>query len=107
MNKRRKLLLSGILLFCFAFLVTAGCGFSHDYINHEIKNAKACTKDTDCISVGSKCPFGCSIVVNKTESYRIGSLVDNYSTNCAYDCLPPDKVVCENKMCVQKYKDGF
>ena len=100
---RLGLLLLSVL--CVLWFVGAGCGMSSDYIKEEIKNAKACDTAEDCVSVGSKCPFGCSIVVNKTNADRIKSLVDGYSTNCQYDCLPSDKIVCEEGQCKQTFVD--
>lgn len=69
-------------------------------IKNEIIKANYCEEDSDCVNVGSKCPFGCWIYVNKNEVEKISNLIDKYNSNCVYGCLLCDNVKCEDKKCV-------
>jgi hypothetical protein len=86
----------------FVFLLLFGmmaCAPDKVSIQREIDRAKYCEDAADCVDVGSKCPFGCSIVVNKVEAEFIRKLVQDYTTDCAYDCLALKEILCQEKKC--------
>lgn len=64
----------------------------------EIERANFCQKDGDCAIVGSKCPFGCNIVVNKDHADRIGFIMESYKSNCIYNCVAAEPK-CVNRRC--------
>ena len=67
---------------------------SEDDIKARIDAANYCTVASDCVNVGSKCPFGCAIIVNAAEADEIEALVDDYDSNCMYDCMGLDGIEC-------------
>ncbi len=77
----------------------AACGVSKESIQQEIDKARVCAADEDCVNVGSKCPFGCYVVVNKKDAESIRSLLKDYKEVCAYDCMALDKITCKDKQC--------
>ncbi len=81
--------------------VLPACGPSEASVKADIAAANHCEVDTDCASAGTKCPFGCSIPVNKTEVTRIKQLLDDYGDEtCQYDCVNVTGFACQNKVCV-------
>jgi hypothetical protein len=76
-------------------------GFSKSkfYINNEIEKANYCDVKEDCVSTGSKCPFGCYIYVNKNEVNRIKNLISSFKSNCVYNCMYCPDVECKNNKC--------
>lgn len=95
-----------LFLVTFITVLTAlvpGCSPSESDIKQEIESARACQADTDCVDVGTACPFGCSIVVNKSDADHIRDLLDGYTSTCAYDCAQPTSTVCEKNLCTNKF----
>lgn len=89
----------------FSLLFLVGCGASEESIRAEIRSAAACSQASDCAVVGTYCPYGCSIVVNKSEVERIRKLLEANSNNtCVYDCAVQTSIACENGACVGKYQ---
>lgn len=88
-----------VLGLCCMGLVWQACGMSEDSIKQEIEKARACTTDAECANVASKCPFGCNVTVNQKDAEYIRGLVDGFQSNCQYDCVALDKIVCQNSLC--------
>lgn len=79
----------------------ASCAVSDDSIREEIAIANTCTQASDCVDVGSYCPFGCDILVNASQADRIQSLLESHEDNsCAYDCAAISWISCEAGVCV-------
>jgi len=78
----------------------AGSRLSDWDIRDEIEEARACTADEDCVEVGSVCPFGCSIAVNRAHEDRIGELLDSYESDCTYACAAIDRIECVANTCM-------
>ena len=72
---------------------------TEEQIKAEIEKANYCQKDSDCVNIGEKCPFGCAIIVNINEETRIKSLVEPYGSNCIYDCIEVKEVKCISNKC--------
>lgn len=70
------------------------CGANEAQIRAEIEAANHCEADDDCVSAGSVCPFGCYILVNKSEVGHIQELLEGYESNCVYDCVAATGFVC-------------
>src|SRR3989338_10766379 len=64
-----------------------------------IERANYCETATDCVLVGSKCPFDCYIYANVNEAERITELVNNYQSSCEYSCIQSFGVECLNNVC--------
>lgn len=79
---------------------TVRTGPSEWDIRREINAANTCTVDADCAEVGSVCPFGCHISVNKAESARIQALLETYPSDCAYSCIAIDRIECISNRCM-------
>ena len=69
------------------------------YIKSVIEKANYCEVDSDCVDAGGKCPFGCSVYVNKNEVEKISQLIQSYNSKCIYGCVSGSTVICENKKC--------
>jgi hypothetical protein len=86
-------------------LATSSCGRSEGEVRSEIARAATCTQASDCAVVGSYCPYGCSIVVNKSEVERIQKLLEaNMNNTCLYDCAQLKSIACEGGACVAKFQ---
>lgn len=84
------------------FALPSACGPSEATVKAEITAANHCEVDTDCASAGTKCPFGCTIPVNKSEVARIKQLLDDFGEEtCQYDCIAVTGFACQNKVCVE------
>ena len=87
----------------FLLLLLFACP-SETSVQSAIDDAKSCTTADECVDVGSQCPFGCNIVVNKTEEAHIRELLDQYAKSqvgsaCMYDCIMVGPIVCEAGQC--------
>jgi hypothetical protein len=91
--------LTAVLVSAASLLTVPACSPSEEDIKEEIQAARACVITEECIDVGSTCPFGCSIVVNKQDADRIRDLVEGYSSNCQYDCVATQGVTCKAGRC--------
>lgn len=74
-------------------------------IKQAIKEAQYCTVKSDCMSVQSKCPFGCYTFVNKNEAERIQTFIDSYESRCIYICVELSGYDCINNKCEILYPD--
>ena len=86
-----------------------GC-FQDNYENNikeKITQANYCNSDDDCFFIGSKCPFGCYIYVNKAEGDRIKELIEGFNSNCVYGCVQSYGVECKNNKCVEILEDPY
>jgi hypothetical protein len=85
------------------FLLLIAC-ISEQSVKSEIEEARVCSTANDCVGLGAHCPFGCDVVVNKTEAERIQDLMNQYSDaqnggECLYDCLQSGPIVCDAGLC--------
>ena len=72
-------------------LALAGCA---DHLQRVIDDANYCTTADECVDIGSKCPFGCYILVNEAEADRVQRRLERFPTTCAYDCVVPGPITC-------------
>lgn len=84
-------------------LLAPACAPSEEDVKQQIEAARACSNTNECVDIGSVCPFGCAIVVNKSQSDRISKLVQEHASNdCVYDCASVTGIVCEANRCTAK-----
>ena len=76
-----------------------GCAPSEDEIQEEIDEAGHCTAASECVDIGTECPFGCNILVNAAEADRIRGLLEDHDESCAYDCMAPTTIQCTAGRC--------
>jgi hypothetical protein len=92
-----------ICLFAVLVLVAVGftsfLSFKQTYISYEIANSGECQEDLDCVVIGQKCPFGCSIIANTSNAERIKKLVYSFPSTCSLDCFWQEKASCEGGKC--------
>jgi hypothetical protein len=70
-------------------------------IRIKIAASQACSVDSDCVDIGSTCPFGCHVSVNRGEAGRIQALIAGYSTDCTYySCGSIDRIACISGKCM-------
>ncbi len=69
-------------------------------ISEKLSSAKACSSKNDCISIGSKCPFGCGLAVRKDRANEIQRIVEGYESDCVYKCRAVAGVDCLQGKCV-------
>jgi hypothetical protein len=82
----------------------SGCT-SEASIRAEIASANTCTQATDCVSVGTYCPYGCDILVNASQADRIQSLLESHNDNtCQYDCASLSWISCDAGACVGHFE---
>ncbi len=69
-------------------------------VKFAISQAQYCEIKDDCVEVNSRCPFGCSVFVNKAERQNIQDLMDSYlGPYCVYDCVEIKGYDCVSKKC--------
>lgn len=65
-----------------------------------------CQTAADCEEVGSTCPFGCQILVNKEKADSIRSMIEAWEASqespCTYRCRAPGEVQCQSRKCTVK-----
>ncbi|NUM25864.1 MAG: hypothetical protein HUU49_04595 [Candidatus Buchananbacteria bacterium] len=71
-----------------------------EQIKLAIERARYCNVKEDCVIINSKCPFGCSIAINKDQAETITGLIENFDSDCVYDCLAAKDFDCVNNQCV-------
>lgn len=63
-----------------------------------LEAANHCTVATDCVDVGTQCPFGCWILVNAAEADDVRAAIDAWaaagSSSCTYSCANRGEIVC-------------
>lgn len=87
-----------------ALFVLPGNPAQEWYIKREIAKANYCEAASDCqLAATAKCPFDCYVYVNKKEAERIGNMIENYESRCAYQCIEfKGKIECVNNICQQE-----
>lgn len=68
-------------------------------VKQAIDKANRCVQHDDCEDVGSKCPFGCNVHVNKAEAADIREMIDAFQSTCQYACLQFAGVKCQSGQC--------
>jgi hypothetical protein len=82
-----------------ATLLAVACAPSEDHIQDEIDEANHCASASECVDVGTHCPFGCNILVHASEAARIRDLLDDHEESCVYDCMAPTTIECVAGRC--------
>ena len=91
---------AGLVVWAAFFSNTASSTAQERKIKTEIAKANYCETASDCIMVAqSQCPFGCYVHVNKKQAARIKNSLENYKSNCIYQCIPFVGVECVNNTC--------
>lgn len=100
MKKVSTISIISISTLCLIWFFFSDVNNKEQYIKKEINEANYCQVVSDCQMVTeSKCPFGCYVFVNKNESTRIGELLEEYESNCAYSCIEFKGVECVSNSC--------
>jgi hypothetical protein len=80
-------------------LPLAGCLSAEASLRQALEEANRCEEASDCMWIGSKCPFGCEIYVHKDEAETMKTLVDGFDSTCVYGCIQTFGVDCVEKQC--------
>ena len=88
----------------FGTLGFAACSKDGDDVRSKIASANYCTEPTDCVNVGSHCPFGCYVLVNADEADSVLSAINEYfdahpGEQCMYDCVAVAGYDCVSGKC--------
>jgi len=84
----------------FVGLLLGSCGLSEDAVREEIRIAGRCSLATDCVDIGSYCPYGCSVVVHKDEAERMRRFLSGQAkSTCLYDCAQLKAITCDAGQC--------
>jgi len=73
--------------------------YTEQYITGQINEANYCDTNNDCALAIRKCPFGCYILVNKSELDRINGLIDGHLQRCVLTCAKLDEFTCFEGKC--------
>ena len=87
MQKKSLAIIAASLAILSSLISGCGVGTDKDTISYEIEKATSCATNEDCVNLGSKCPLGCEILVNRTEAPRIKAMLDAYKEECEFDCV--------------------
>ena len=88
MQKKSLAIIAASLAILSLLISGCGIGTGEDTIRSEIEKATSCATNEDCVNLGSKCPLGCEILVNRTEAVRIKPMLDSYQEECEFNCAP-------------------
>ncbi len=80
-------------------LLLSSCTSAEDALKKELTEANYCETESDCVLIGSKCPFDCYIYVNAAEADAMRAKVDAFQSTCEYSCLQSFGVTCQNNVC--------
>jgi hypothetical protein len=82
------------------FLLLTGCGNANEQaIRALLDEANTCQRTEDCVSIGSKCPFGCHLFVHADYASEMRSMMDAYPSSCVYDCAQSFGAECRARRC--------
>ena len=101
----KEIIIINTTIILFAVLVLATVGFSsflsfkQTFVSYEISKSVKCQDDSDCVVIGDKCPFGCSIITNVNSAQRIKNLVYSFPSTCSLDCFWKQNASCEGGRC--------
>lgn len=98
-------------------LVSIGLAFwllqtpAEEKFENALQQAPGCKTAQQCTVLYTECPLGCYHAVAKTALPALSRLAEklvneNRSRACAYDCLPPAQLACQNERCVFEGSDG-
>ena len=63
-----------------------------------IASANHCEVATDCVDLGTTCPFGCWTLVNAAEADEVEAAIDAFAgggnTNCTFTCANRGEISC-------------
>lgn len=69
-----------------------------------IGQAQQCKTREDCAPLGSPCPFGCNLAVDKTQTSHLLEMIHEYKTKtenfCSYNCPVPAGYACYKGRCI-------
>jgi hypothetical protein len=72
-------------------------------VNASIDAANYCTDPSECVDLGSACPFGCWILVNAAEAESVEAELDAYfdaaTSTCTYSCSSMGPIECRAGRC--------
>jgi hypothetical protein len=116
---KRVAIIFFVILFVDMIFMISGCGnnviecnspseneFKEKW-NSELEASNECQTDDQCTVINTECPLGCFAYVNIEHKDRLVKLAkdlkNNFSrcgTDCSYSCIPPDRPVCMNNVCI-------
>lgn len=77
---------------------------TEEAVDRAIDEANYCEAVSDCVNLGSHCPFECYVLVNAAEADRIESLIERYEAQhtwqCMYDCVAIEGFDCAEGKCI-------
>ena len=85
-------------------LLSACTGNEEETLRADLDAANHCTAASDCVLIGSVCPFDCYIYVHTSEADRMKVKLDAFESNCAYSCLATTGVACEAGKCMAQFE---
>jgi len=91
--------LKKLILFVILCIFLTSCT-TENKINNLINESKSCNVDSDCVLIGSRCPFGCYQAININNSEEVKSAIYSYKSNCVYGCIECESVKCINNTCM-------
>lgn len=89
----------------FLFLLLSACTVQQD-VEKQIETANYCNTPDDCVNLGSRCPFGCDILVNKNEADIVKRKLNALPqiNRCNYNCVMPSLIECQENKCIPIYE---
>jgi len=70
----------------------------HSINNERIDEANYCSVDSDCVNIGSICPYGCRILINRKHDKELCEVLSKAS-RCSFMCSGSGIVKCKNYKC--------
>ncbi|MCS6912027.1 MAG: hypothetical protein RMK29_19910 [Myxococcales bacterium] len=81
------------------------CALPEDAVRQEIRQANTCNLAADCVDLGAHCPFGCNVLVHRSQAGRLAELLRTEGNRrCLYACPPLRSISCDNGVCVPHYR---
>ena len=88
-------------------LALAGCKPTEVGLARRLEAANHCQVPSDCVDLGSFCPFGCNQVVHVDEApalrQALTKFLEDGRDTCPLDCEPVAAIRCDAFRCVPVY----
>lgn len=100
---KHKWIVIGVCLFfmiVFLALSVVGGPLGRElYADPYLASAAQCTQDSDCVSLGDRCDFGCSVTVNRSSEDAARNVVDFFDEGVCSMYCPDIHPACVSGMC--------
>lgn len=91
------------LMIIFSVLSVVGAPLGRVlYAEPSIEAARQCTQDSECVSLGDRCGFGCAVTVNSDSQEQVDATLDFFDEGACSMLCPVVEPQCVAGMCTSQ-----